>query len=283
MAKKRIALFGAGQYGQHLFRLLDKERYTIAGFIDNGKSGETLLGLPVFAPGELAALRLDAVMLALKGDDRREKITAQLRDLAPGLRIETPPADCIDIRAAEFSLLARQLNAAAVPGAAAELGVYRGDFAALLVQEFPGRRVFLVDTFEGFSPKDIDKADGAVSLSAFRDVSFEEVRARFAAHGNVKIIKGHFAPDAAEIIDELRNEQFCFVSIDADLYRPVYEGLCFFYPRLNRGGCILAHDAGGSQYPGAGKALEQFCREQKIFPFPLCDLHGSAVLIKNHD
>jgi O-methyltransferase len=94
----------------------------------------------------------------------------------------------------------------------------------------------------------------------------------------VFIQKGRFRADSPEAAALCGGETFCFVSIDADLYLPVYEGLRFFYPRLSPGGCILVHDAGSMQYPGAGKALKAFCAEEGILPFPLPDLHGSAVV-----
>lgn len=73
---------------------------------------------------------------------------------------------------------------------------------------------------------------------------------------------------------------FAFVSLDPDLYVPVYEGLRTFYPLLNSGGMILIHDYNSMQFPGVKKAVERFCEEQKIYIVPLMDLHGSAVIIK---
>jgi O-methyltransferase len=272
---RRIALFGAGQYGRALYRLLDRDLYDIVAFLDN-KASETMDSeIPVHPVSAIPSLELDGIMLALKGDDRRAAVIEQLQD--SGIEILLPPLDHIDIRSAELDLLALQLQDTA--GAVAELGVYKGDFAEKLRSRFPDKLLYLFDTFEGFLPEDLAFEDESLVQSghnAFKDTAFELVRSRFAAYEQVRIVKGRF-PQSATASEA---ERFCFVSIDADLYLPVYEGLRFFYPRLSRGGCILIHDAESAQYPGAGKALSRFCHEEGLFPLPLCDLHGSAVLRK---
>ena len=48
--------------------------------------------------------------------------------------------------------------------------------------------------------------------------------------GDNCIVKRGVFPESAEGCTE---ERFAFVSIDADLYNPIYEGLNFFYPRLS--------------------------------------------------
>jgi O-methyltransferase len=42
---------------------------------------------------------------------------------------------------------------------------------------------------------------------------------------NCIVRKGYFPETAEDLEDE-----FVFVSIDADLYEPIYNGLCYFYP-----------------------------------------------------
>ena len=52
-------------------------------------------------------------------------------------------------------LLAEQINEENIPGDVAELGVFKGDFAALINAAFPDRCIHLFDTFEGFDAKDV--------------------------------------------------------------------------------------------------------------------------------
>jgi O-methyltransferase len=260
-----------------LYRILDREVYEVLGFADNKLAGSIVMGSRVYGVQELAALKPDAVMLALKGQDRREEIKTRLgRDF----KIIPPPLDALDIRGAELQLLAKQIHSRNIAGAVAELGVYQGDFALQLADNFPGRSLYLFDTFSGFPEEDVAlepvRGSPVIKAGNFADTSFEEVRARFSSYSNVHIIKGRF-PETAHRCEQ---ERFCFVSLDADLYRPIYEGLRFFYPRMNAGGCILIDDAASPQFPGAGQALRTYCEEENLFPLPLCDVHGSAVLIK---
>ena len=56
--------------------------------------------------------------------------------------------------------------------------------------------------------------------------------------------------------------------------------LPLFWDRLSPGGVIMVHDACGTQFPGAGKAVGEFCAGRGLLPMPVCDLHGSVVLRK---
>ena len=55
------------------------------------------------------------------------------------------------------------------------------------------------------------------------------------AHPDNCIVKQGFFPETATDVEDT----FCFVSIDTDLYEPIYQGLKFFYPKLEKGGYIF--------------------------------------------
>ncbi|MBR4209498.1 MAG: hypothetical protein IKQ96_04675, partial [Lachnospiraceae bacterium] len=59
------------------------------------------------------------------------------------------------VRIKTLELIARRL--ANVPGAVAELGVYRGQFASCMNRLFPERTLYLFDTFEGFDPEELER------------------------------------------------------------------------------------------------------------------------------
>src|SRR5207244_2449439 len=88
-------------------------------------------------------------------------------------------------------------------------------------------------------------------------------------------VKGFFPASAKDV-----NQEFVFVSIDADLYQPIYSGLQFFYPKLVKGGYIFVHDFNNDDYKGARKAVLQFCKENDISYLPLPDTGGTAVISK---
>ncbi|NML65334.1 methyltransferase [Hymenobacter sp. RP-2-7] len=182
------------------------------------------------------------------------------------------------VRYATLGLCFEQLVARQVPGNVAELGVYQGDFAKRLNQLFPDRQLYLFDTFEGFADQDVstEKASGfSTGEQSFANTSVELVL-RKMPHPQQCIVKKGFFPATAADVDDT----FCFVSLDADLYDPILEGLRFFYPRLALGGYIFVHDFNNDEYRGARQAVTEFCRAEGIGFTPLPDSGGTAVLCK---
>jgi O-methyltransferase len=182
------------------------------------------------------------------------------------------------IRLATLELVSYEIRNKALAGNVAELGVYKGKFAKYINGYFPDRNLYLFDTFAGFDKRDVD-SEKAKNLSGgeqdFSDTSVDAVLKQMPLPQNCIPVKGFFPESAAHIRDS-----FVFVSLDTDLYEPLYQGLLFFYPRLVPGGYIFIHDFNNDAYPGARRAVEQFCSEQKINFLPIPDLGGSAIIIK---
>jgi O-methyltransferase len=182
------------------------------------------------------------------------------------------------IRLATLELVSYEIRKKELKGSVAELGVYKGKFAKYINQYFPERKLYLFDTFAGFDNRDIER-DKLKNFSSagqdFSDTTPESVLKRMPYPQNCIPIIGFF-PDSAAQIDDI----FVFVSLDADLFEPIYKGLLFFYPRLAEGGYIFIHDFNNDAYKGARQAVEQFCMEQKIGFIPVPDLGGSAVIVK---
>ena len=182
------------------------------------------------------------------------------------------------IRIATLELISFEINKKKLKGDVAELGVYKGKFARYINLYFKDRDLYLFDTFEGFDKRDINKEliKGFSSGSQdFTNTSVDAVLQLMPFKEKCIPVKGFF-PDSARNIDQ----QFVFVSIDADLYEPVYEGLKFFYKNLVKGGCIFVHDFNNDHYKGARKAVEQFCCEQDITFTPIPDSAGTAIITK---
>lgn len=182
------------------------------------------------------------------------------------------------IRLSTLELLASEISEAKVAGAVAELGVYKGKFARYINQFFPERKFYLFDTFAGFDSKDVKtEIDKTFSGGAqdFSDTSVEAVL-KLMPYPDRCIVRKGFFPETAQGLEE----QFAFVSLDADLYDPIYAGLNYFYPRLNRGGYIMIHDYNNDHYKGAREAVRKFCNETKISFTPLPDSGGTAVISK---
>lgn len=182
------------------------------------------------------------------------------------------------VRYATLGLCFEEIMKNEVPGNVAEVGVYKGDFAKRLNTIFNDRRLYLFDTFEGFTQQDItvEQQNGFSNGNQdFSDTSIRLVESKMPYPQNCIFQKGYF-PQTAEGI----NDQFCFVSLDADLFLPIYEGLNFFYPRLQPGGYIFIHDFNNDQYKGARKAVQQFCKENHTHYSPIPDNGGTALITK---
>ena len=176
------------------------------------------------------------------------------------------------VRMGTLELLCRRL--ADVPGAAAELGVYRGQFARCLNRLLPDRTLYLFDSFQGF-----DNAAGAGEAiqAAHEKTSVEQVMAGMPYPEKI-VLKPGFFPDSLGGLEE----KFCFVSLDVDFEATTLVGLTYFWPRLSPGGFLMLHDWGNPCLPGPAKALEQYEAEvgERLPAVPIPDLNGTLVLCR---
>jgi O-methyltransferase len=166
-----------------------------------------------------------------------------------------------------------------VAGSIAELGVYRGELASVLNQLFPQRKLYLFDTFEGFSNADLssgeEKKYSRAAAGDFQDTNVDLVLARMTHPENVFVRKGYFPETTIGLEDT-----FAFVSLDVDLYKPTHAGLHYFYPRLSAGGYIFVHDYNNRRYRGVRSAVDEFSKETGAPLVQLPDLAGTAIVLK---
>ena len=277
---KKVVLFGAGQIGAMLSRLMGTE-YRISCFADNfeRKWGTTLAGIPVVSPRESLLYDPDCVCLCVLDEERAGQMETQIRALGfDGPTLRPDALKIFDARVATMRLLAEQIREENIPGNVAELGVFRGDFAALINAAFPDRTIHLFDTFEGFPVQDveIEQAQGLsrAKTGDFSETAADMVEQRLPHPGRAVFHKGYFPAT----FNGCEEKIFAFVSVDADLYAPTAAALPLFFDRLSPGGVLLIHDVNSTQFSGAGKAVREFCAERGLLPMPVCDLHGSVVL-----
>ena len=209
-----------------------------ADFVARLRGAERLIRRPLWSEGEL----LDDA--ALEGDY---------------VRLKTLEALC------------RELED--VPGAAAELGVYRGGFARCINALLPERTLCLFDTFSGFDEEEASGC-GAGFVDAHRNTAAERVRA-LLPHPERAVIRQGFFPATAEGLQE----RFALVSLDVDLEESTYQGLCWFLPRMNPGGYLLLHDYNSPRLPGVRAALRRYeAAHGRLHAVPLCDVNGTLVI-----
>jgi O-methyltransferase len=160
----------------------------------------------------------------------------------------------------------------AIPGALAEVGVWRGETSSVLHRLAPHRRLFLFDTFAGFPDRDLPP--GHKDLR-FRDTSAAGVRHRVGPSAQV-VLKPGYVPD---VLGEVAGERFAFVLLDLDLFDPTRASLEFFYPRLSRGGYLIVHDYNNEESEWACKrALDSFLADKPERLVELGDVWGSALI-----
>ena len=160
-----------------------------------------------------------------------------------------------------------------VPGAAAELGVYRGGFVRCINVLLPDRRLYLFDTFEGFDEN--ESAEPGLR-AAHQNNSLAQVLSLLPHPEQACIRKGLF-PDTTAGLEE---ERFALVSLDVDLEESTLAGLRWFLPRMNPGGYLLLHDYNNPALPGVKAALARYetMLGKRLAAVPLSDLNGTLVI-----
>lgn len=193
------------------------------------------------------------------------------------------------VRKSTLELMSNQIIGMGVKGEIAELGVWKGEFAALMNELLPDRDLYLFDTFDGYSDTDLnqEKSQGILDSeryqalktgnARFRNIDINLILGRMPYAGKCIIKKGYF-PETAIGMDE--GIQFSLVSIDVNLYTPTYEGLKYFYPRLSKGGYIMVHDYNHIHCAGVKEAVDKFCSEYSVTLIPVSDMCGTAVIAK---
>ncbi len=176
------------------------------------------------------------------------------------------------VRYTTLALAIQRIEHDHVPGAFAEIGVYRGVTSSFIHRQAPDRRFYLFDTFEGFPNRDLETAD-----QRFRDTSQEKVARLIGDTRNLEFRKGYF-PDTAV---GLEGENFALVMLDVDLYRPALEVFRFFYPRIVRGGYFFMHDFNSPESNhGISQAAHEFMADKPELLIEIPDFHGSALFRK---
>jgi hypothetical protein len=173
----------------------------------------------------------------------------------------------------------KQIIEEKVEGDFAELGVWRGNTAAVLAYygQREKRRVFLFDTFQGFNKKDLDGIDSDKKI-AFHDTSLGMVKEVIGVEsGSCEFVTGYF-PES--INENHRRNRYAIVSLDCDLYEPMKEGLSFFYPLMSPGGIFFLHDYSSFCWNGSKKAIDEFCKKNNENLILMPDKSGSAFIRK---
>lgn len=254
-------------------------RYSITFIDNNSKSWNTTLNIPINNknfifkiknPNEIKNMDFDKIILSsiMYYDDTIK----QIRDYnIPFIKVDDSETKLHTLPRRFFLKNFAKLYDN-IEGNVAEVGVFRGEFAKKINEYFPSKKLYLFDTFEGFDERDLQKEPNGEKHknNNFTNTSIELVLNKMPNKEKVVIKKGYF-PESIQNDENLKNEKFCFVSLDPDLYKPIPEELEFFYPKMVKNGVIIIDDYYNKVYPGSKKAVDEFCKKYKINSLPIGD------------
>jgi hypothetical protein len=165
-----------------------------------------------------------------------------------------------------------------VAGDFAELGVWRGNSAAVLAHFAArhDRHVYLFDTFTGFDARDLRGVDEH-RPTQFQETSVDAVRKTVGNDSCTTYVPGFF-PESVTPAAEAAT--YAVVHLDCDLYAPTRAALEFFYPRLSSGGVLLVHDYASGIWPGVTQALDEWRAVSGELLVLLPDKSGTAIIRK---
>jgi len=178
-------------------------------------------------------------------------------------------------RYATIGLALQRILSDDIIGCLAEAGVYRGDISRFVHQLAPERVYYLFDTFEGFPRQDLEPT--VSEDNRFSDTTVKDVLQNLGDTRNIIIKKG-YVPDTFQ---GLESEQFAFVLLDLDLYKPTLSSLGFFYPRLVKGGYLIVHDYNSRESNWAcNRAVNEFMHDKIEKIIEIADEWGTVLFRK---
>jgi len=171
------------------------------------------------------------------------------------------------------------LHAQELEGEVLEVGVFQGGTAFLAISAMKTDKIFFgADTFEGLPPPDrsVDPDHETGQFAADYEEVWNHLKtATVDSEPAISLIKGIFPGQAADAIE---NNRFCFVHVDVDLYRSVFDTTKWVYDKVVPGGVIVFDDYGFPQCDGAKVAVDEFFEDkpEHVVYLPT----GQAVVFK---
>lgn len=161
--------------------------------------------------------------------------------------------------------------ALAQPGDVFEAGAGSGGSARLMIHcllaAAQPRRLWVLDTFEGYQKVDAQRDGAHVQLNQCRCHSRAEVAALLANPAvDVRVIQGLIPGTLAQV----NTEAIAFAHIDVNLHEPTLAATEFCLARMPRGGVIVFDDYGWPATYGARTAIDEACARarQEVIAVP---------------
>jgi len=281
---KKTVIFGAGTLGKTLYHKLRKNGGSYIMVDNDPKKWRD----DVLSPEKLREIEFEKIYIAVasEGEEILRQLTSEYS--VPEHKIlgfygnNSDNTSNFMSRTSWLEPFSTYISLHNITGSIAEVGVLSGDFSRHLNRLFPDRRLYLFDTFEGYDPRDFEAEQ--IKNEVFDEfqkglthwkTSPELVLSKLPYPDMAVIKKGYF-PETFDIKDE----KFCFVFLDLNLYDPIKAGLEIFYPLMSRGGVILIHDYFYGGQNGVGHAVDEFLEEHSLVAVPAGD-NTAVAIIKN--
>ena len=154
----------------------------------------------------------------------------------------------------------------------AEAGVYAG-MSMFFTADLCNTKFIGIDSFEGVSePLEFD-TDYFKTVKLVIPMSFAEISLN--GFQNTLLYKG-WIPEAFNMLEE---NNYSYVHIDVDLWKPTKTSIEYFWPRLIDGGVLICDDYGSNKTIGARKAMDDFFGKDNILELPT----GQGIVFKGID
>lgn len=141
---------------------------------------------------------------------------------------------------------------------------------------YKGENYLIIDSFEGLSaPTDEDLKGDYIPEKGTFSSNINLVKNALSEFPNIQYFKGWIP----SVLEQIPQYSYKFVHIDLDLYEPIKTSIEYFYPKLIKGGVILFDDYGSNLWPGAKKAIDDFCLINEIKLLRLST--GQSVIFKD--
>lgn len=192
-----------------------------------------------------------------------------------GLALTSTPSGGVKRKARFFNLLQFYSSVRHLEGRSAECGCWKGLSSYMICKyeqrfnpEFEGESHEIYDSFEGLS--EFSGADEIVDPTLVPHLGSkggnkgdfaagqDQVRYNLREFGELSLHKGWIP----EVFPVENNKKYKFVHVDVDLYEPTLASFEYFFPKIVPGGVIICDDYGSLRWPGAKRAVEEFCRDR---------------------
>ena len=142
-----------------------------------------------------------------------------------------------------------------INGNVIECGVYKGGSLLKLahVLRHSNKILYGLDSFEG-----LPYGDNRIFKKGFLKADYRKVLKFTKHYENIRLMKGLFF----ESFEKLKQERFCFIHLDCDVYLSYMQCLKFLIPRLNKKGILFIDDY--NTLEGCNKAVHQFIDKKDL-------------------